>query len=58
MKFKKAINKALTISLLPLVMASFTGCKEEAITDDPISALNGLVKEYGFIGFENRFFFL
>lgn len=53
MKFKKAINKALTISLLPLVMASFTGCKEEAITDDPISALNGLVKEYGFIGFEN-----
>lgn len=26
---------------------------EKPVTDDPISALNGLVREYGFIGYEN-----
>ncbi|MFT6630592.1 MAG: hypothetical protein ACJAS4_000534 [Bacteriovoracaceae bacterium] len=42
----------ITISTSTLLLLSFTGC-EKPITDDPISALNGLVKEYGFIGYEN-----
>lgn len=42
-------NSLLTLSLLPLC---FTGCKKP-VTDDPVSALNGLVKEYGFIGYQN-----
>lgn len=40
----------MSIGLLSAL--SLTGC-EKPITDDPISALNGLVGEYGFIGFEN-----
>ena len=42
-------NSLLTLSLFPLC---FTGCKKP-VTDDPVSALNGLVKEYGFIGYQN-----
>jgi hypothetical protein len=42
-------NSFLTLSLLPFC---FTGCKKP-VTDDPVSALNGLVKEYGFIGYQN-----
>ena len=42
-------NSLLTLSLLPLC---FTSCKKP-VTDDPVSALNGLVKEYGFIGYQN-----
>jgi hypothetical protein len=42
-------NSFLTLSLLPLC---FTACKKP-VTDDPVSALNGLVKEYGFIGYQN-----
>lgn len=40
-----------TFSLLSLSLMT-TSC-EKPITDDPVSALNGLVKEYGFIGYEN-----
>tara|TARA_B100001971_G_C18268046_1_gene596680 strand:+ start:120229 stop:121083 length:855 start_codon:yes stop_codon:yes gene_type:complete len=39
----------LTLMILP---TAFTACKKP-ITDDPVSALNGLVKEYGFIGYQN-----
>jgi hypothetical protein len=42
----------LSAFALLLTSVSMTSC-EKPITDDPISALNGLVKEYGFIGFEN-----
>jgi hypothetical protein len=51
---KKSPVRLLTkiIALSTISIFSFTGC-EKAITDDPISALNGLVKEYGFIGYEN-----
>jgi len=42
-------NSLLTLAILPL---TFTACKKP-ITDDPVSALNGLVKEYGFIGYQN-----
>jgi hypothetical protein len=52
MKMSKAISKVTHFTVLPLLFASFTGC-EKPITDDPISALNGLVREYGFIGYEN-----
>ena len=45
----KSTIKLLTLSAL---LISATGC-EKPITDDPISALNGLVQEYGFIGYEN-----
>lgn len=45
-------KRLLTVSLSTLTLLSFTSC-EKPITDDPISALNGLVKEYGFIGYEN-----
>lgn len=41
-----------TISFCLFAALSVTGCNK-AETDDPISALNGLVKEYGFIGYEN-----
>lgn len=53
-KSKKSNVRTLTkiIALSTISIFSFTGC-EKAITDDPISALNGLVKEYGFIGYEN-----
>lgn len=49
----KKRNLWLNLFLSPLLLASLTSCQEEAITDDPVSALNGLVKEYGFIGYEN-----
>ena len=45
----KSTFKLLSLSALLL---STTAC-EKPITDDPISALNGLVQEYGFIGYEN-----
>jgi hypothetical protein len=53
-KVKTSRVKTLTkiIALSTIGIFSFTGC-EKAITDDPVSALNGLVKEYGFIGYEN-----
>ena len=35
-----------------ILPTAFTACKKP-ITDDPVSALNGLVKEYGFIGYQN-----
>ena len=41
------------VSVLSIAILSFTACKPDAITDDPVSALNGLVREYGFIGYEN-----
>jgi hypothetical protein len=52
MKMSKTIAKITRFTLLPVLCASLTGC-EKPITDDPISALNGLVREYGFIGYEN-----
>lgn len=42
----------LSVASSSILLLSFTSC-EKPITDDPISALNGLVKEYGFIGYEN-----
>tara|TARA_A100001015_G_scaffold321144_1_gene450384 strand:- start:1070 stop:1903 length:834 start_codon:yes stop_codon:yes gene_type:complete len=45
----KTTFKLLSLSALLL---STTAC-DKPITDDPISALNGLVQEYGFIGYEN-----
>lgn len=50
MKSFSAITKSVSICALSAL--ALTGC-EKPITDDPISALNGLVGEYGFIGFEN-----
>lgn len=50
MKSISSLKKIMSISVLSAL--SLTGC-EKPITDDPISALNGLVGEYGFIGFEN-----
>lgn len=48
-----SLNKFVrTISVCSLSALILTGC-EKPITDDPVSALNGLVGEYGFIGFEN-----
>lgn len=38
---------------LLLTFVSLTGCNEEKPQDDPVSALNNLVKPYGFIGFQN-----
>ena len=51
----KTLPKKLILSTLmaPLLVFSLTGCEEKPITDDPVSALNGLVKEYGFIGYKN-----
>ncbi len=46
------LKKMLSLTSSTLMLMSFTGC-EKPITDDPVSALNGLVKEYGFIGYEN-----
>lgn len=46
------LKKIMTLSSSTLILLSFTSC-EKPITDDPISALNGLVKEYGFIGYKN-----
>jgi hypothetical protein len=46
------LKSILTVTSSTLLLMSFTSC-EEPVTDDPISALNGLVKEYGFIGYEN-----
>ncbi len=31
----------------------FSSCEEEEVTKDPVSELNSLVSEYGFIGFQN-----
>lgn len=45
----KTLSKIISISLFTTAL---TSC-EKPITDDPISALNGLVNEYGFIGHEN-----
>ena len=45
-------NRSLSFALTPCLLLAITGC-EKPITDDPISALNGLVKEYGFIGYKN-----
>lgn len=50
MKTISSLSKTITITLLSTL--ALTGC-EKPITDDPISALNGLVGEYGFIGYEN-----
>lgn len=50
MKSVSSLKKIVSISFFSVL--SLTGC-EKPITDDPISALNGLVGEYGFIGFEN-----
>ena len=47
--FKMAKGHFFTLMILP---TAFTACKKP-ITDDPVSALNGLVKEYGFIGYQN-----
>jgi hypothetical protein len=50
---QSSLSKAILVTTLTtLSLMSFTSC-EKPITDDPISALNGLVKEYGFIGYEN-----
>lgn len=46
------MKSSLKLLSLSVLLISATGC-EEPITDDPISALNGLVQEYGFIGYEN-----
>lgn len=46
------MKKSLKVLTLSAVMLSLASC-EKPITDDPISALNGLVQEYGFIGYEN-----
>ncbi|MCO4753587.1 MAG: hypothetical protein KC478_03850 [Bacteriovoracaceae bacterium] len=46
------VKRSLSIICSTAALMSFTSCKKP-ITDDPISALNGLVKEYGFIGYEN-----
>ena len=43
----KAVLPCLLISLV-----SFTGCKKDEL-NDPLTALNGLVKEYGYIGYQN-----
>ncbi len=45
----KTLSKIISISLFTTAL---TSC-EKPITDDPISALHGLVNEYGFIGHEN-----
>lgn len=50
MKTMSTLSKSITFTLLSTL--ALTGC-EKPITDDPISALNGLVGEYGFIGYKN-----
>ncbi len=51
MKKSLSTSKKALLSL-PFLFLGFTSC-EDAITDDPVSALNGLVKEYGHIGHIN-----
>ncbi|MAZ49545.1 MAG: hypothetical protein CME65_13375 [Halobacteriovoraceae bacterium] len=46
------MKSSLKLLSLSVLLISSTSC-EKPITDDPISALNGLVQEYGFIGYEN-----
>jgi hypothetical protein len=41
-----------SLSSLLLILPILTSC-EKPPTDDPVSALNGLVKEYGYIGYQN-----
>jgi len=50
MKIAMISSKLMSISLLALPL--LTSC-EKPPTDDPVSALNGLVKEYGYIGYQN-----
>lgn len=50
MRTPSRLTKSVAFTLFSIL--SMVGC-EKAETDDPISALNGLVKEYGFIGYEN-----
>lgn len=49
---KKSNKKFIFTSIISVLSLGLTGC-EKPITDDPVSALNGLVREYGFIGYEN-----
>lgn len=41
-----------SLSCLLIALASFTACKKSEL-NDPLTALNGLVKEYGYIGYQN-----
>lgn len=46
-------NSRIAFAASIFSLLALSGCKEKPVTDDPISALNGLVGEYGFIGYEN-----
>ncbi|MBG59649.1 MAG: hypothetical protein CMJ16_04235 [Peredibacter sp.] len=45
-------KKSISLVCSAFTLLAMQSCKKP-ITDDPISALNGLVGEYGFIGYEN-----
>ena len=50
---KKTLSKTKAqLLMLPFLLTGLASC-EKPITDDPVSALNGLVKEYGHIGHIN-----
>ena len=53
MKITSIKSRLMPISLSSLFLALplLTSC-EKPITDDPVSALNGLVEEYGYIGYQ------